>query len=74
MAWGKGVRGEGGKHAPCVSDHEGHFLCRDIFGGYDEVSFVFAIGRVEDDDEFTVAEGADCGVDAVEVELQFSIE
>ena len=63
----------GGWHVPCVSDHEGHFLCRDIFGGNDEVSFIFAIGRVEHNNEFPVAEGADCGVNAVEVELRFSI-
>ena len=33
-------------------DHEGHFVGRHIFGGEDEVAFIFAGGGVEDYDEF----------------------
>ena len=62
--WGlrlvEGAGGEGAELVPCVSNHEGHFLRRDILSGNDEVSFIFAIRRVEHDDEFPVAEGADC--------------
>ena len=60
-------------NGPCVSDHEGHFLGRDIFGRDDEVAFVFAVRRVEDYDEFAILEGEDRVLDAVEVELRGSI-
>lgn len=40
--------------AAAVADHEGGFFGRQGFGGDDEVAFVFAVGRVEDDDEFVV--------------------
>ena len=33
-------------------DHEGHFVGGHIFGGEDEVAFIFAGGGVEDYDEF----------------------
>ena len=65
--------GEGEYNLPCMPDHKGHFLRRDIFGCDDEVAFVFAVGGVEDDDEFAVFEGADGVWDAVEVELRCSI-
>lgn len=67
------VGGEGEYTLPCMPDHKGHFLRRDIFGCDDEVAFVFAVGGVEDDDEFAVFEGADGVWDAVEVELRGSI-
>ena len=56
-----------------MSDHESHFLGRDVLRCYDEVAFVFAVGGVEDDDEFAVLEGGDGGFDAVEVQLRLSV-
>ena len=56
-----------------MPDHEGHFLCRDIFGCYDEVAFVFAVSRVEDDDELAGSEGVQGVFDGVEVERSGSI-
>ena len=53
-----------------MSDHEGHFLCRDILRGDDEVAFVFAAGRVEDYDKLAVLERVDGVLDAVEVVLR----
>lgn len=47
------MKGKGGK-GPGVSDHKGHFLGCDGFGGDDEVAFVLAICGVEDDDEFSI--------------------
>ena len=61
--------GGGGEGEPCVSDHKGHFLRRDVFGCDDEVAFVFARGGVEDDDELAVLKGVDGIGDAVEVEI-----
>lgn len=40
--------------AGAVADHEGGFFGGEGFGGDDEVAFVFAVGRVEDDYEFIV--------------------
>ena len=41
---------------PCMPDHEGHFLRRDILRRDDKVAFVFTVRRVEDDDELSVLE------------------
>ena len=35
-----------------MPDHKGHFLGGDVFGGDDEVAFIFAGDGVEDYDEF----------------------
>ena len=56
-----------------MPDHKGHLLRRDILGRDDEVAFVLAVRRVEDDDEFAVLEGAEGVLDAVELELRGSI-
>ncbi len=56
-----------------MPDHKGHFLRRDILGRDDEVAFVLAVRRVEDDDEVAVLEGAEGVLDAVELELRGSI-
>lgn len=53
-----------------MPDHEGHLLGRDVLRRDDEVAFVFAVRRVEDDDELAVLERADGVLDAVEVELR----
>ncbi len=56
-----------------MPDHESHLLGRDVLRCYDEVAFVFAVGGVEDDDEFAVSEGGNGGFDAVEVQLRLSV-
>ena len=38
-----------------MADHEGHLRGGDLFGGYYEIAFVFAVGAVEDDNEFVVS-------------------
>lgn len=53
-----------------MPDHEGHLLGRDVLRRDDEVALVFAVRRVEDDDELAVSERADGVLDAVEVELR----
>lgn len=53
-----------------MPDHEGHLLGRDVLRRDDEVAFVFAIRRVEHDDELAVPERVDGVLDAVEVELR----
>lgn len=52
----RGERGgeRGADDARGVAHHEGHLFGRHVAGGDDEVAFVFAGGRVEDDDEFAV--------------------
>lgn len=42
-----------------MSDHKGHLFGCDGGCGDDQVGFVFAGGVVEDDDEFTIAWGAE---------------
>lgn len=49
-----------------VADHEGHLFGGDVFGGYDEVAFVFAGGGIEDDDKVTEGERGDAGFYGVE--------
>lgn len=48
-----------------VSDHECHFLGRDILGGDDQISFVLAVLGIQHDDELAVAEGFDRRLDRV---------
>jgi len=38
----------------CVSDHEGHLLRGQVFGGYDEVAFVLPREVVENNQEFAI--------------------
>ena len=68
MGLGKAER-ERHRGEPCVPDHKGHLLGRDVFGCDDEVALVFARGGVEDDYELAVSEGVDGIGDAVEVEV-----
>ena len=56
--------GQGG--VPGVFYHEGEFFCGGVFGGKDEVAFVFAVGGVEDEDWVAGAEGGDGGGNAGE--------
>lgn len=48
MMRGKG----GGGEVPGVADHKGHLFLGEVLRGDYEVAFVFAVGGVEDYDEF----------------------
>ena len=61
------------KHLPCMPNYESHLLSRNVFCGNDKVSLIFAIGRVKHYDEFTVPEGTDGILNAIEVELRLSV-
>lgn len=56
-----------------MPDHECHFLCCNVLCGNDKVPLIFAIGRVQDYDEFTVPKRPDGFFNAIEVELRLSI-
>ena len=56
-----------------MPNHECHLLGCNVFCGDDKVPLIFAIGRVEDYDEFTVPERANGIFNAIEVELRLSI-
>jgi len=44
----------GANQAGAVADQEGHLLGGDVWGGDDEVTFIFSGEVVEDDDEFAI--------------------
>ena len=51
--------------------HEIDGLGRDLFGGDDQIAFIFPIFIVDQDDEFALFDVPDCVFDAVEMEVAY---
>lgn len=60
-----GDRGEG---VPSVFDHPGHFFCRTLRGGDDQVTLVLPVLVVHYDEELASREGGQCVFHSVELE------
>lgn len=57
-----------------MSYQESHLLCCHVLRGNDEVTFVFAIRRVQYDDELTISKSCYGLSDAVEATLRHAID
>jgi len=57
--WGNGGGTEGGYFVPGVANHKRHLFGCKILSCYQQVAFIFTVGRVEDYDEVAILEGGD---------------